>query len=317
VIATLHILGTGSAVPTSSRFPSAQVLDFGGDLMLIDCGEGCQMQMRKQKIGFGRLRYIFISHAHGDHFFGLIGLLSTLSVLKANQSLDIFAPRAVTDMIRYQMEQLGYNLRVNINWHILKEGFEGILLEKKNTIVETFPLHHSIPVHGFVFREKVTQKNIDRDKIEKYQLSIPEIVAAKKGEDIIRKESIIANEAVTLPLHNPLKYVYCTDTTPVKLHPMVENAHLLYHEATFAEKDRGLSEKTFHSTATDAARSASENKVQHLLIGHFSGRYRKPDILEHEAQKIFPATTPAKEGLRIRIDSKENTIQILPAKKLK
>ena len=272
------------------------------------------MQMRKQKIGFGRLRYIFISHAHGDHFFGLIGLLSTMSVLKAKQSVDIFAPQLVIDVMLYQMEQLGYSLQMKINWHVLKEDYTGILLDKKNYIVEAFPLQHSVPVHGFIFREKVTQKNIDSEAIEKYQLSIPEIIAAKDGKNIIRDNAeTIPNENVTLPLHNPLKYAYCTDTTPVENHPMVDNAHLLYHEATFAEKDRTLSEKTFHSTAADAAHSALKNNVQHLLIGHFSGRYRKLDLLEDEARKIFPNTTLGKEGMRIRIDSKENTIQILPA----
>lgn len=315
MIATLHILGTSSAVPTSSRFPSAQIIDFGGELMMIDCGEGCQMQMRRQKISFGKLRYIFISHAHGDHFFGLIGLLSTLSVLKVDQPLDIFAPASVIDVMQYQMKRLGYKLKMPIEWHELKEGFSGVLWETPKAIVEAFPLYHSVPVHGFTFREKLVEKNIDPEKIKLYDLSVPEIVAAKKGKDIERENGeILSNEELTLPQHRPLKYAYCTDTTRIPKHPFVEDAQLLYHEATFLEKDREQSDSTRHSTAKDAANAAIDNNVDHLLIGHYSGRYRTADALVEEAREVFPHTTLAREGMRIRIDSKKNTLQILPHK---
>ncbi len=315
MIATIHILGTSSAVPTSNRFPSAQLLDFGGEMMLVDCGEGCQLQMRRQNISLGKIRYIFISHAHGDHFFGLIGLLSTLSVLKVNQPLDIFAPASVIDVMHYQMKRLGYSLRMPIVWHELKEGFSGVLWETPKAVVEAFPLHHSVPVHGFSFREKVEEKNIDPEKITLYDLSVPEIVAAKKGEDIIRDNGeVIANEELTLPLHRPLKYAYCTDTTRVPEHPVIRGAQVLYHEATYLEKDRANSDRTKHSTAGDAAHSAVDNQVDHLLIGHYSARYRRADGLVKEAREIFPNTTMAREGMRIRIDSKRNTVQILPHK---
>lgn len=311
MIATLHILGTSSAVPTSKRWPSAQLLDFGGELMLIDCGEGCQMQLRRQKISFGRLRYIFISHAHGDHFFGLIGLLSTLSVLKVEQPLDIFAPSAVIDVMEYQMQRLGYTLKLKLTWHELKEGFSGILLETKKAVVEAIPLNHSVAVHGFIFREKITSRNICPEAIEKYQLSIPEIVNAKNGEDIERNGEKIPNALLTLPLHRPLCYAYCTDTTPIPKHPSVYEAHVLYHEATFLEQDREFAERTNHSTAGDAAKAAKINKVDHLLIGHFSGRYRTPKPLLDEARHQFPNTTVVKEGMRVRMDSKKNEVRIM------
>lgn len=315
MIATVHILGTSSAVPTSSRFPSAQLLDFGGELMLVDCGEGCQLQMRRQNISFGKLRYIFISHAHGDHFFGLIGLLSSLSVLKADKPLDIFAPASVIDVMNYQMERLGYSLRMPIHWHELKEGFSGVLWETPKAIVEAFPLHHSVPVHGFSFREKLIEKNIDPDKIKLYDLSVAEIVSAKKGRDVERENGeTLSNAELTLPQHRPLKYAYCTDTTRVPKHPSVEGAHVMYHEATFLEKDRSNSDRTRHSTAQDAAYSAQDNSVDHLLIGHYSARYRRAEPLVNEARSIFPNTTMAREGMRIRIDSKRNTVQILPHK---
>ncbi len=315
MIATLHILGTSSAVPTAKRWPTAQVIDFGGELMLIDCGEGCQMQLRRQKISIGRLRYIFISHAHGDHFFGLIGLLSTLSVLKADQPLDIFAPAAVIDVMKYQLHRLGYNLRLKLTWHELKDGYSGVLLETKRSVVEAFPLYHSVPVHGFSFREKITAKNIRPEAIESYKLEISEIIIAKKGQDVERPDgSIIKNAWLTLPEHRPLCYAYCTDTTKVPRHPAIEHAHVLYHEATFLEKDRAFADRTQHSTSADAARSALENKVSHLLIGHFSGRYHRADGLLEEAQGIFPQTSLVEEGMRIIIDSKKDQVRILPVK---
>ncbi|MCC5918849.1 MAG: ribonuclease Z [Cryomorphaceae bacterium] len=312
MIATLHILGTSSAVPTSNRFPSSQLLDFGGELMLIDCGEGCQMQMRKQGIGFGRIRQIFISHAHGDHFFGLIGLLSTLSVLKVDQPLDIYAPPVVKKVIDYQLKTLGYRLRMKLHWHLIDPDFEGLLLNGNKCMVEAIKLNHSVPVHGFIFREKIVERNIDSEKISAYDLSVSEIVRAKKGKEVIREDgTVLSNEELTLPLHKPLTYAFCTDTTRVPRLDAIHKAHLLYHEATYLEKERELGFKTLHSTAKDAGMAAAENEVDQLLIGHFSARYKKTDKLLQEAREQFPNTTVAHEGMRIRIDSKTNDVRIL------
>jgi len=294
----LTILGSSSALPTSERYPSAHVLNAHERLFLIDCGEGTQMQLRKNRIRFGKINHIFISHLHGDHVFGLYGLLSTFSLMGRENPVHLYAPENYLNILHSHLNDFDIHLCYEIDFIPLSGNDPVQILDDKFITVASFPLQHRVPAFGFIFREKKSDRNIIKECIEKYQIPLLRIPAIKKGEDYINPDGdIIKNEDITLPPSEPLSYAYCSDTKYFKrLASFVKGVSLLYHEATFDKSKEDLAAFTGHSTTLDAARTALDANVGSLLIGHFSARYRNISFLVEEARTLFPQTFPAIDG---------------------
>jgi ribonuclease Z len=294
----LTILGSSSALPTSERYPSAHVLNARERLFLIDCGEGTQMQLRKARIRFAKINHIFISHLHGDHVFGLYGLLSTFSLMGRENPIHLYAPANYDRILRSHLADFDINLSFEINFIPLSGNNPVNVLDDKYITVTSFPLKHRVPAFGFLFREKISDRNIIREYIDKYQIPLVRIPAIKKGEDFITQDgTIMKNEEITLPPPEPLSYAYCSDTRYFKrLAHFVKDVNVLYHEATFDMSKSDLAKMTGHSTTTDAAKSALDANARTLIIGHFSSRYKDIDTLVQEARTIFPQTYAAIDG---------------------
>jgi ribonuclease Z len=294
----LTILGSSSALPTSERFPSAHVLNAHERLFLIDCGEGTQMQLRKNRIRFGKISHIFISHLHGDHVFGLYGLLSTFSLMGRSTPVHLYAPADYRDIMQSHLSDFDIHLNFEIEFTPLSGKDPVKILDEKYLTVTSFPLEHRVPAYGFLFREKPYDRNIIKESIEKYKIPVVRIPAIKKGEDFIASDGrIIKNEEITVPGPKPLSYAYCSDTKYFRrLASFVKDVDLLYHEATFEKEMQELAEITGHSTTEDAARTALEASAGALLIGHFSARYRNISHLVDEARTLFPETWAAIDG---------------------
>jgi ribonuclease Z len=294
----LTILGSSSALPTSERFPSAHVLNAHERLFLIDCGEGTQMQLRKNRIRFGKINHIFISHLHGDHIFGLYGLLSTFSLMGRKSPLHLYAPESYDAILRSHLNDFDIHLGFEIDFIPLngKDPFK--ILDEKYLTVTAFPLMHRIQSFGFLFREKIRERNIIKGIIEELGIPVERIPAIKKGEDFRTADGVIVrNEDLTLPPDEPLSYAYCSDTKYFpRLATFVKDVTMLYHESTFDKSKDVLAAMTFHSTTLDAARTALNANAGTLLIGHFSSRYRNSDTLVEEARSLFTRTFPAIDG---------------------
>ncbi len=294
----LTILGTSSALPTSDRYPTAHVLNVHERLFLIDCGEGTQMQMRRYRIRFGKINHIFISHLHGDHFFGLYPLLSSFNLMGRKTPLHLYAPAPVEELVTRHLSDFDINLGFGLEIHTLGSRDCTLILNDKRVEVFSFPLRHRIPSCGFLFREKRADRNMMPEMIGKHGLTIAEIALLKRGNDIEREGGeVISCEAVTIPPPEPVSYAFCSDTAWFKeLQGYVRGVDLLYHEATFGDDNEALAVKTAHSTARHAANVARDAGAKKLLIGHFSARYKSADILEKEAREVFAATEAAREG---------------------
>ena len=294
----LTVLGTSSALPTSERFPSAHVLNAHERLFLIDCGEGTQMQLRKNRIRFGKINHIFISHLHGDHVFGLYGLLSTFSLLGRKDPLHLYAPENYNNILQSHLNDFDIHLSFEIDFTPLSGKKPVQILDDKYLTVTSFPLQHRVPAFGFLFGEKLAERNIIKERIEEYNIPTVRIAAIKKGADFVTQDgTVIKNEELTLPPSEPLSYAYCSDTRYFKrLASFVKGVNLLYHEATFDKSKDDLAMTTGHSTTLDAARTALNAGAGRLLIGHFSGRYRDISFLVDEARTIFPNTYAAIDG---------------------
>lgn len=299
----LTILGTSSALPTSDRYPTAHVLNVHERLFLIDCGEGTQMQMRRYKIRFGRINNIFISHLHGDHFFGVYPLLSTYNLMGRKTPLHIYAPAPAEELISRHLADFDIHLGFDLFVHPVSGRSMKKVLDDKRVEVFSFPLKHRITTYGYLFREKISDRNMIKDKIAEYRLSVEEIGAARRGEDIIRDTGeVIPCATVTLEPRRPVSYAFCSDTGWFKkLASYVSGVDLLYHEATFGADNDKLAVMTRHSTASHAAKVALEAGVGKLLLGHFSARYRSTAPLEEEARQIFPHCEAAREGITYEI----------------
>lgn len=294
----LTILGTSSALPTSDRYPTAHVLNVHERLFLIDCGEGTQMQMRRYRIRFGRINHIFISHLHGDHFFGVYPLLSTYNLMGRKTTLHLYAPAPAEELISRHLKDFDITLGYDLIVHTVSGRSARLVLDDKRVEVFSFPLRHRIPSYGYLFREKIPDRNMIKEKIIEYGLSVEEIGMARRGNDIVRASGeLIACSEVTMEPRKPASYAFCSDTGWFKKLPSYfSGVDLLYHEATFGEDNDALALKTGHSTARHAAMVAREAGVKRLLLGHFSARYRSPGILEEEARSIFPESEAAREG---------------------
>lgn len=305
MIFSLTVLGSSSALPTSKRFPSAHVLNVHEHFFLIDCGEGTQIQLRRFKIKFSRIDHIFISHLHGDHVLGLPGLLSTFSLLGRKNDLFIHAHLEIKHLIEFFLKYFGQDLTFTIHIVPFKTKKNEIIYEDKNVTVWSLPLKHRVPSSGFLFIEKEKPRNIIPEMIKKYSIPIKDIVRIKSGEDFYTDEGTIPNKKLTYPPFKIRSYAYCSDTAYQKNLPdLVKNVTLLYHEATFLQRDKGLARLTMHSTTHEAATIAKEAGAEKLLIGHFSSRYKNTDLFESEAKEIFLNTEAVEDGKEYAVELK-------------
>jgi ribonuclease Z len=305
---SVTILGNSSAKPTLNAHPSAQVVNLNEQYYLIDAGEGVQHQLIRRGINPLRLRAIFISHLHGDHCFGLIPLLATLGLEGKRTPIDIYAPAPMGDILEFNRKIFLEDLPYEIKWHELRTTEHQIIMENNTLEVWSIPLRHRVPTAGFHFKEKQPQRNVDKFKIERYGLSIEQIVAAKRGEDIeLESGEIIANEQITYIPHKARSYAYLSDTNySAKAAERVKGVDLLYHEATYSQKDEMWASGRGHSTTTEAAKVALKAEAKRLIIGHFSARYRDYEALVEECRTIFANSDVAYEGATFTIEKEQS-----------
>ncbi|GIV28536.1 MAG: ribonuclease Z [Bacteroidia bacterium] len=299
----INILGTSSAIPAFDRFPTAQLIHINGSYVLIDCGEGTQMQLRKYKLPAARIDVVLISHLHGDHIFGLPGLLTSLSLLQREKELLIIAPKELEEIIKLIIKHCEAKIVYPLKFIYTQTKEVKCVFENKKFKVYSFPLIHRVPTTGFVILEQERERNIIKEKIKEYNIPIHQFNRLKKGLDAEDEEgNVIRNEDVTIPPLPPRKYVYCSDTAVLKDIPeIVLNPDVLYHETTFLKEHQNLAEITQHSTTIDAAMTAKKISAKKLLIGHYSSRYENLEPLLIEARSIFENTVLAREGLRVKI----------------
>jgi ribonuclease Z len=292
----ITVLGNGSAVPTAWQNPTAQLLQYERHRFLIDCGEGTQMQMIRYKISRRNLDRIFISHLHGDHYFGLIGLISTLHLYGREKPLHVYGPAALENVLQMQLQVSETRLRFPLLFHALPG--EGLLYEDKQLSVSCFPLNHRIPTWGFLFREKPKERNLRKDFVEKYHPGVEQMHRIKQGADfVLPGGKIMPNEEITLDPPLPRSFAYCSDTAyDEQIVPFVEGVDVLYHEATFDHTMADKATEKFHSTARQAALIAAKASVKKLLLGHFSARFSSFETLLKEATEVFPETVITGEG---------------------
>jgi ribonuclease Z len=299
----LTILGAGSATPTLLRNPSAQVLSNEYESYLIDCGEGTQMQLLKYKIKTSKIKLILISHLHGDHYFGLIGLISSLNLAHRTDPLTIFGPKGLDEIITIQLKYSATNLNFKINFEIVDTEISKIIFENELITISSIPLKHRINCSGFLFQKKAKKRNIIKEKL-KSDFTFEEIKYLKEGKNVLNLDKSIkySVDEFTTPGLDLVQYAYCSDTAYNEdIIDIIKHSNLLYHEATFKEDLISRAESTFHSTAKQAAKIAKQAQVGKLLIGHFSSRYL--EITENliEAKSIFTNTEIAEEGLCFEI----------------
>jgi ribonuclease Z len=295
---SVTILGSGSAIPTLKRNPSAHLLNVNERLLLIDCAEGTQLQLRKYRVHFQRIMHIFISHLHGDHYYGLIGLLTSFHLLGRTDELHLYGPPLLKEIIDLELSASGTTLNYPLHFHSLtSDGCEKIMETDKIT-VHAFPLQHSVPTFGFLFREKLQQRKIRKDVLDNISIPFSEMSKLKKGEDYTDSEGIHhPNRELTTDPPKPRSYAYCTDTLyDEKIIPIVHNCDLLYHEATFMQDRLKDAKDKMHSTAIEAATIAKKAQVKKLIIGHFSARYEDMGPMLLEARSVFPETFVIEDG---------------------
>ncbi len=300
----ITILGSSSALPTSKRFPSAHVVNIHERFFLVDCGEGTQIQLRKFKISFAKINHIFITHLHGDHFFGLFGVISSFSLLGRKNDLHIYSPGNLQNKIYSVINKR--EISFNIFFHRLEHDGNEIIYESKSVEVSAFPLSHRIETYGFLFKEKQKERNIIKEAITKYNLGIKDILSIKKGNDFITlKGEIIPNSQLSKKPYKSRGFAYCSDTKfKEEIIPYISEIDVLYHEATFAKDLKDIAEITGHSTSEDAAKIAKKANVKKLIVGHFSSRYKNTNIILQEAKAIFKNTQAANDGDKITIPLK-------------
>ena len=299
---TLNILGTASALPTVNRYPSAQVLDVRGRLFLIDCGEGVQMQMRRSRLSILKLDTVFITHLHGDHTFGIFGLLSTMSMLGRRTPLHIYAPEAFGTILASFLSSFGDGFNFEPVHHTVKAKEPVMIYDTRTVEVTAFPLRHRIETYGYLFREKTPMKNVRKEAVSEAGLSLAEIAALKRGEDVVRDTGILRSSELTYLPYEPRSFAYCSDTAPFpKLSSWISGVDLLYHEATFPVEYAHIANATWHSTTEQAAKCALEAGARKLVIGHYSSRFPDVGFYLDEVTGIFPNAVLGREGMKIEV----------------
>lgn len=294
----VHILGCGSALPTTRHNASSQVIKIGNKQFMVDCGEGTQLQLRRYHIHFSFINHIFISHLHGDHCFGLIGLISTFGMLGRTAPLHIYADPKLEELMKPQIDYFCKGMNYPLFFHNIDPTRQQTIYEDNTITVETLPLSHRIPCCGFLFREKPKKRHLIGDVANYYNIPTYMRQSIKDGADFITPEGeVIPNCRLTKEPDPSRSYAYCSDTAPCRFGGgVLDGVDLLYHEATFAESEKERAAQTFHSTARQAAQAAKDAGVKRLLIGHYSSRYDTADVQLDEAREIFPDTIAAKEG---------------------
>lgn len=304
---SVTILGNSAAKPTPHAHPSAQVVNLNEQYYLIDAGEGVQHQLIRRGINPLRLRAVFISHLHGDHCFGLIPLLATLGLEGKRTPIDIYAPAPMGEILEFNRKIFLEDLPYEIKWHEVRTTEHRIIMENNTLEVWSIPLRHRVPTAGFHFKEKAPQLNVDKFKIERYGLSIAQIVAAKRGEDITLEDgTVLPCEEITYIPHKARSYAYLSDTNySAKAAERVKGVDLLYHETTYAMSDEMWASGRGHSTTIEAAKVALKAEAKRLIIGHFSARYRDYEALAEECRTLFPNTLVANEGETFTIEKQQ------------
>ena len=289
----INILGCGSALPTTRHLATSQIVDLRDNLYMIDCGEGTQVQMRRMRVRFGRLAHIFISHLHGDHCFGLPGLISTLGMLGRTGELVVHGPKEVETYLRPVMDLFCRGMEFEVRFNPVDTRSHSLVMEDRSLSVYSIPLKHRIPTCGYLFAEKT----------DFYQVPVRCMKDIKQGQDYVAPEGeVVPNSRLTRPAAPPKRYAFCSDTAYNRsIIPIIEGADLLYHEATFAECDLARAKETFHSTARQAAEIARDAHVKRLVIGHYSARYEDLAELHREAEAVFPGTILGNEGTVIPV----------------
>jgi len=302
----LTILGCSSAIPTVERNPTAQLLNVNERFFLIDCGEGTQVQLRKYQLNFQRINHILISHLHGDHYFGLIGLISSMHLLGRNKELHIYAHKELKEIVDLQLLASNTELNFPLFFHSLPEDEEVVILEDDNIKISNLILDHSITCSGFLFEEKKSTRKIIKSQVEKYDVPFGKMNSLKDGADWIDLNGdVISNSILTAPNTPPYKYAFCSDTRyNPSLIDSIKGVDLLYHETTFMSELEDRAEQTGHSTTSQAAAIAKKAKVKKLLIGHYSQRYKNLEDLLDETKETFARAYLSSPGLMI--DFQEN-----------
>ena len=293
----VHILGCGSALPTLRHFPSSQIVEVREKLFMVDCGEGAQMQLRRCHVRFTKVGHVFISHMHGDHCFGLIGMISTFGLLGRTATLHIHANELLGDMIKRQMDLFCHDLGYEVEFHPIDATRREVIYEDRSLTVETIPLVHRLPTCGFLFREKPLLPHIRREKTDFYGIPISQIQNIKNGADWIMEDgTVIPNSQLVTPADEPRSYAYCSDTRYMpELHLQLKGVTTLYHESTYGEDNLQMAQKYNHSTARQAALVARDAEVSQLILGHYSSRYEDENILLEEAREVFENVRLANE----------------------
>ena len=294
----ITILGCYSATPRKDKHTSSQIIEINGKLFLIDCGEGTQMQLRKAKIKFNRINHIFISHLHGDHFYGLIGLISTFRLLKRESDLHIYGPTGIKDIIILQLKSSKSWTDFNLFFHEISTISSECIYEDDKVNVFTIPLKHRIYTNGYLIKEKPYERKLLIDKVLANNIDIAYYRKLRQGSDVYNKfNSIIKNTEVTTIGKIPKSYAFCSDTAySESIVQIIKNVNVLYHESTFLEKDKNLCAKTMHSTAKQAAKIAKLASVEKLILGHFSSRYKNLNLFRQEAETVFSSVELAEDG---------------------
>ncbi|MFK5973563.1 MAG: ribonuclease Z [Flavobacteriaceae bacterium] len=294
----LHILGCYAATPRTFTNPTSQVLELKNHMFLIDCGEGTQVQLRKNKLKFSRINHIFISHLHGDHFFGLPGLISTFRLLGREKEIHIYGPKGIKEAITLLLKLGNSWTNYPLLFHELTSKEPQLIFEDEKITVETIPLTHRVYTNGFLFREKLSNRKLNIEAVAKYKIDKAYFQKIKRGKDITLEDgTVIANSKLT---HNPPKsksYAYCSDTAyEPNIVQQITGVDVLYHESTFLESEAHLSVKTKHATAKEAATIAKAANVGTLVLGHYSTRYKSIDLFKEEAETIFSEVELADDG---------------------
>ncbi|RED38592.1 RNAse Z [Winogradskyella eximia] len=300
----LTILGCHSATPRTNTNPTSQVLEIKNNMFLIDCGEGTQVELRRNKIKFSRIKHIFISHLHGDHYFGLVGLVNTFSLLTRETELHIYAPKGLKEVITLQMKLSSSWTNYPLIFHELSSKVSQLIYEDEKVEVHTIPLKHRIYTNGFLFKEKENERKLDINLVNEANIDKAYFRKLKQGFDVENEDGVlIANEKVTKDPLPAKSYAFCSDTVyNEEIIPIIKDCTVLYHESTFLDKNEDLCVPTKHSTARQAATIAKKANVETLILGHYSTRYNGYEEFKNEAQTVFEHTVLAKDGKVFNFD---------------
>lgn len=302
----LTILGSNSAVPAYNRHPTSQALNIRERMFLIDCGEATQMQMERYRIRKSRIEQIFISHLHGDHYFGLIGLITSMQLMQRNKPLDIFSPPGLQEIIDLQLKETKKEMTYELRFHVLTSDKSELIFETEEIEVYTIPLQHGIRCNGFLFKEKARLRRLRKDKLAALEIPIDQRQAIKEGSDFVMEDgTVVPHLELTAEPSRPRSYAYCSDTAySEKILPIISGVDLLYHESTFLNENKDRAEVTNHSTVEQAATIAKKAEAKRLLIGHFSAKYKDLTPFLDQATEVFENTSLALEGERFEIPVK-------------